>query len=312
MEEPISPEGLRDAIERLRRQALEYGKFLKSAVAKGGTPDGSEPAPISQKAIEVLEAQVASVFEPRRIRFQRLAEFREAFKNTRPHPGGGVFGVETAQSLEWVYSCIYQWLDELLARANGLNQAPEGLNQDPELSTAPYFWVACAAALIGGLLLPKAAFHSLDRGLLVWIVLCIGSGVILSNLQPLSAWRGLKTSMWVSALMIGAMMGFYWVRWLVSRIININAPRIEIPFGSGASIDILDPAVIPFLIVLLVIFWIGTSIATGIATLSGRLLVAAALKLYAFGPEGVERVHKIIVALAGLVLALVGFWAAFG
>jgi hypothetical protein len=166
--------------------------------------------------------------------------------------------------------------------------------------------------LVGGLLLPKAAFHGLDRGLLVWLVICLASGVILSNLQPLSVWRGLKVSMLTSVVLVLALTGFYSVRWLVSRIINIEASQILIPFGSGASVDILDPRLFPFILLLLALFWIGTSVSIGVATLSGKLLITGALRLYAFGPEGVERVRKIVVALAGVVLSIVALWAAFG
>jgi hypothetical protein len=185
-------------------------------------------------------------------------------------------------------------------------------NDRPSSLIVPYVSVACIATFIGGLLLPKAAWVGLDRGLLVWLVICVVSGVILSNLQPFSVWRGLKMSMLASVVLVLALIGFYSVRWLVSRIINIDAPRILIPFGSGASVDILDPRGFPFLLILLVLFWIGTSVAIGVATLSGRLLIAGSLKLYAFGPDGVERVRKIVLALAGVVLAIVALWAAFG
>lgn len=185
-------------------------------------------------------------------------------------------------------------------------------DEQPSPSTLPYVALACVATLVGGLLLPKAAFHGLDRGLLVWLVICIASGVVLSNLQPLSIRRGLKASSLASVVFILALVGFYSVRWLASRIINIEAAQVKIPFGSGASVDVLDPAVFPFLVVLLALIWIGTSIATAIAMLSGRLLIAGALHLYAFGPDGVEQVRKIVVALAGVVLSVVALWAAFG
>jgi hypothetical protein len=182
----------------------------------------------------------------------------------------------------------------------------------PSELVPPYLAVACIATFVGGLLLPKAMWIGLDRGLLVWLAICVAAGVILSNLQPLSGWRGIRLSMLASVVLIMALAGFYSVRWLVSRIINIDAPKILIPFGSGASVDILDPSGLPFLLILLALFWIGSSFAIGLATLSGRLLIAGALKLYAFGPDGVERVRKIVVALAGVVLAIVGLWAAFG
>ncbi len=175
----------------------------------------------------------------------------------------------------------------------------------------PYIAVAGVATVIGGLLLPKAAFHSLDRGILVWLIACMTSGVILSNVEPLSVRRGIKAAVVVSGLFWLTVLTFYAVRWLVSRIIDIDAPRILIPFGSGEFIDLLDPQVFPFLVVLLLIFWVGSTAVVALTTLSGRLLTAAALKLYTFGPEGLDRVRKIVLAIAGIIGSIIVLWAAF-
>ena len=171
-----------------------------------------------------------------------------------------------------------------------------------------YISAACITTFIGGLLLPKAAWIGLDRGLLVWLVICVSSGIIISNLSH----RKFKVSMLASVIFIMALIGYYSVRWLVSRIIDIHAASIKIPFGSGAYIDILEPKAFPFLLILLVLYWIGTSIAIGITASSGRLLIQGALKLYTFGPDGIERIRKIILAISGVVSALLVLWAAFG
>ncbi|MEE4353792.1 MAG: hypothetical protein V2J25_13100, partial [Desulfatiglans sp.] len=62
----------------------------------------------------------------------------------------------------------------------------------------------------------------------------------------------------------------------------------------------------------LVLYWIGTSIAISITASSGRLLIQGALKLYTFGPDGIERIRKIILAISGVVSALLVLWASFG
>lgn len=174
-----------------------------------------------------------------------------------------------------------------------------------------YIAVAGFATVVGGLLLPKAMFHSLDRGLIVWLMACIASGVIVSNVERLSLWRGIKAAMAVSGLFWLTVVLFYVVRWLISRIIHIEAPQILVPFGSGASVDLLDPEVFPLVAILLLIFWIGSTAVVAFTTLSGRLLTAGALKLYKFGPEGLDRVRKIVVAIAGVVAAILALWAAF-
>ncbi len=174
----------------------------------------------------------------------------------------------------------------------------------------PYFTVAGVAVVVAGLLMPKAAYQGLDRGLLVWLIACITSGLIVSNVE-LSVWRGMKAAMLMAGLLWLTVAALYAVRWLISRIIQVDAPHIKIPFGSGASVDLLDPEGIPFLIALLGIFWVGSTVVMTLTALSGRLLVATAVKLYDFGPERLDRVRKIIVGMAAVAAALVELWAAF-
>lgn len=174
-----------------------------------------------------------------------------------------------------------------------------------------YIAVAGFATVIGGLLLPKAMFHSLDRGILVWLIACLASGLIVSNVERLSLGRGIKAAMALSGFLWLTVVLFYAVRWLVSRIIDIDAPQILVPFGSGAKVDLLDPEVFPLVAILLLIFWVGSTAVVAFTTISGRLLTAGALKLYRFGPEGLDRVRKIVVAMIGIVAAVLALWAAF-
>lgn len=174
-----------------------------------------------------------------------------------------------------------------------------------------YIAVAGVTAMIGGLLLPKAMFHSLDRGILVWLVVCIASGIIISNVERLPIRRAIKFAATISGLLWITVVVFYVVRWLVSRIIDIDAPQILIPFGSGARIDLLDPEVFPFIFLLLLIFWFGSSVLVSLTCLSGQLLLAAAQKLYSFGPEGLDRVRKIVAGITVVIVSVLALWAAF-
>ena len=105
---------------------------------------------------------------------------------------------------------------------------------------------------------------------------------------------------------------FYIIRWLVSRIINIDTPSIVIPFGSGVSIDLFDPRLFWLLAILLVIFWIGSVIIVGTTSFSSNLLITGAKKAYEFGPTGFDRLRNIIAGVATIIAAVIALWSAFG
>ena len=45
--------------------------------------------------------------------------------------------------------------------------------------------------------------------------------------------------------------------------------------------------------------------------ISGKELATVARSLYRFGPEGVERIRKIVLAMTALVAAIITLWAIF-
>jgi len=172
--------------------------------------------------------------------------------------------------------------------------------------------LAIIITITGGLLLPKAAFHGLDRGLLVWFVVCLSSGIVLGSIHENLLWLRIRRAMLACATLWITVVIFYIIRWLVSRIININAQSIVIPFGSGASIDLFDPRLFWLLGILLVIFWIGSVIVVGITSFSSNLLITGAKKAYEFGPTGFDRLRNIIAGVASTVAAVIALWSAFG
>ena len=116
----------------------------------------------------------------------------------------------------------------------------------------------------------------------------------------------------MSGAFVLSVVFFYVTRWVISRIISINAPSIEIPFGSGSSVNILDPRTLPLLLILLVIVYVGSSAVIAAVSLSGLILLAGLKRLYEFGPEGLERVQKVVLRMTALIASIVALWAAFG
>lgn len=164
-------------------------------------------------------------------------------------------------------------------------------------------------ALLGGLLMPKALYIGLDRGLLVWFVAIVASGIILGAM-PNARMNVLKAAVMPAAVFPSTIAGFFVVRWLFSWIQSPETFQIFIPFGSGALVDPL--AVLTALVVLMLIGMLASYVVAALAALASGPLMAAALNMYSFGPESIKRVQQIIVGIVGVVGALVLFWGALG
>jgi len=174
-------------------------------------------------------------------------------------------------------------------------------------NAAFYRRTACATALVCGLLLPKVAFHGLGHGLPVWLAVCIATGAILSDIEPLSIWRAIKMAMLTSGIMALALIAAYTALWSASLIFGTAAPHMRIPFGTG-SIDILEPKFIVFLLVVVLEFWIASAVFISVVTLSGKRWLNKAPQRYALkwnkDPATIRRTATIILAAAGCLVVM--------
>lgn len=171
---------------------------------------------------------------------------------------------------------------------------------------------ACFLAILGSLCLPYAAFQSMERGIVVWILSCLGSGIVASNIEPLNVRRALLNSALLSTVILLTLLGFYAVRWIATRLKSDHVETILIPFGSGASIDLFDPRLMPVLLVLLFLVVLATSIVIAVAMLAGKTILSAISSAYSFGPEGLLRIRRMLVACTSIVTAALALWAAVG
>jgi len=165
-------------------------------------------------------------------------------------------------------------------------------------------------AIIGSLCLPHAAFHSLERGLMVWALVCLGSGIVASNIEHLTIRRAFHNSALLSTVVLVTLLGFYVVRWVATRLKSGDADKVLIPFGSGASIDLFDPHLMPVLIILCLLVMLATSILIAVAMLAGKTILSAIYTAYCFGPEGLLRIKRMLVACTCIVTAALALWAA--
>ena len=174
----------------------------------------------------------------------------------------------------------------------------------------PYYAMASIVAVLAGLLTPKAADQSFGRAMLVWLIGCIASGVIGSNIKEEKMLSVVRYSALVSGVMCISLACYYYLRWLIARILNVGEGDIEISFY-GAVVNLADPSKLLLAGQLLISLWILTIVFIFLVTISGQELKYAARKLYKFGPHGLDKVNKIILAITGIVASIVALWAAF-
>lgn len=183
------------------------------------------------------------------------------------------------------------------------------MTQQQETATVA---VACLIGILGGLLLPKALFVSLDRGLLVWLVAVISSGIVLGTGAALLNLRQiLMRALFVSTFPSVALSGFLVVRWLFSRLIHPEAIAVFIPLGSGAVVDPLSLSALTILSVLFLIGTLASFVVVALAALGANPIVEAAARFWAFGPSGMSRLRRLLGATVAVVGAVIVLWAAF-
>lgn len=170
---------------------------------------------------------------------------------------------------------------------------------------------ACLIALVGGVLLPKALFVSLDRAILVWLVAQITCGVIVGAVD-LPPRKLLSSCVLPSACVPLAYSGFLLVRWLVDKAKNPDAWLVPIPGASGGVINPGTPASIAILAGLALLAFVATYLLVSASAFASRPIQRGVARLYDFGPSGVRRIQQIIVGVCAVAGGLILLWGAFG
>ena len=170
---------------------------------------------------------------------------------------------------------------------------------------------ACAISAVGGLLIPLAAFASLYHAIALWIALSLAAGLILGgirNQQPPSVARRAATA---SLFVPGAAIGFYWVRWLATWIKNPEDRNVLLPLFSG-YVGPVDTWVLAGLAAIAATSFVASFVLVGLVALAAEPMTESLRKAFNFGPEGFDRVNKILVAVTAVIASLVGLLSALG
>jgi hypothetical protein len=173
--------------------------------------------------------------------------------------------------------------------------------------------VACLIGILGGLVLPNALFVSLNRGILVWLVAVICAGIVLGSAPVFSSKRQRIHYYLLAALAAPtSLCGFLIIRWLFSRLLHPESGVVFIPLGSGASINPLEPSALTILSVLFFIGTLGSFVMVSLSALGARPLIDSASRFWKFGPTGMNRLQRLLVATATTIGVVISVWGAFG
>jgi len=170
--------------------------------------------------------------------------------------------------------------------------------------------LACLVGIIGGLLILRAAVQSVDRALLVLLLTCALSGIVLGGRRV-----RLTGSILGSSLLVAVLFSITAITYLAVRILAGALADVQIPLFSGISLRreaLLTDTNQLVLLAFAVVLFVAAFIITSVSAFASRPLLAGVAKLFAVGPEAVERANKIIIALTATVAALFALWLAFG
>lgn len=170
--------------------------------------------------------------------------------------------------------------------------------------------LSCIIAVLGGLLTPKAATHSLDRALLVWLVFIMSSGLILEGAKKTNILSVILTALPVAFFYVLTLIVFFIITYFGGAVTGFVGPTMTlggIELSGKQVLEKLTP-----LFILLTIDFFGSIFLISLVALSGELIMKGLNQLFKAGPEAIERTRKILLGMSALVGALIMLWGAFG
>jgi hypothetical protein len=170
---------------------------------------------------------------------------------------------------------------------------------------------ASVVAIIEGLVLPMAAYHSLVRAILAWLAFSLLIGLLLGTKAQV------PTKIAVTAALIPSVLVpvTYAVFWLVRFLGDWSKLGVMPIFGlglSGQRLDITSPIILAVSFAILLILFGATLLVVSLASIGKRPLVLSVAHAYKLGPAGFERAQKVVLAIAGLIVVVSSIWLAVG
>jgi hypothetical protein len=157
-------------------------------------------------------------------------------------------------------------------------------------------------ALVGGFLIAFVFAH-IERSFIIWILAVICCGIALGGIDTFSYGTLLRRVLFPSVILTFTPIFFFYFLGAIVFIQNPLTPKISLSWG-----DILLYPFEPSVIVVVVILWVTSTVATvifiGISLLAKREIVSSAKLIETLGSGRIEGIRKIVLAIAGVVSAV--------
>ncbi len=166
---------------------------------------------------------------------------------------------------------------------------------------------ACVIAIFLGLLLPKIISKSLENTLLIWLISAVLMGLVLTDR---SQRRTLKfRSFWPALALNVSWLGYVFVRAAVDMLKGEQAFSISM---QSEDVDIFSDIFVLIVFTILSGFaFLGTWLTVLLSAKGSYPISNMLSNLYDFGPNGIERVNKILITTTATIGALFALWSAF-
>lgn len=163
---------------------------------------------------------------------------------------------------------------------------------------------------VGGLFLIRAASHSLDRSIVFWIALSLLAGVVLSTGKPKSLKLMAKRATLPASFFPLAFVGYMLVRMTIDWLKSPGG-RFLPSLHVSAAVDTIRFSALEFALgvsFLFLISFFASLLIIVLSSLCSRMILQGAVGMYKLGPEGMDRLSKLVLAVSGLVAAIIVVW----
>lgn len=161
-------------------------------------------------------------------------------------------------------------------------------------------------SLVGGILVGltlNSGPTGADRAIFVWLLAVICCGAASGETEGESVGKLSRRAVAPALILSLTPVLFFYFQFVIAAIKSPESLRAELPW-QNVSIHPLSPQVIGVLVFLWLFCFIGSLLFIAVAIAASRLMLAGARSLYGFGPEAVDRVRLTVLAIGGLLAAV--------
>lgn len=164
-------------------------------------------------------------------------------------------------------------------------------------------------AVVAGLILSHAARRGLEGAAPVWLAFAVLMGLVLGTPVRAPVKSAVTQALLPSALLPITYAGVWLVRFLRDWSKNPESVPSFGPHIAGRHLDTTLPLVQALLLAFLLLLFLATLLVVVLASIGKRPIVEALVRANKLGPEGIKRIQRIVIAVAGLLAVLATLWS---